>query len=247
VTCTCLYRLYGPADELLYVGISKSALLRLGQHLGEKPWADQVTRTTIDWYDTREAAAAAEVAAIVSERPLHNITHNSRRRPLERPQGWPAEAMPDMCHDHCVKQYDEDTVYFPHTWVEGRAQYICERGHEWTCGWGHSGSGTADLPSLELGDPFPETRTFSAPGRPPRRAVYLESMRQHARGLRPVVPGDERLTPAEVAEIRRILSTPGHVGRVLVCLHEQVKVHLDGTRKCRDCGDWIGHPDRSPA
>lgn len=244
---TCLYRLYGAADELLYVGISKSALLRLGQHLSEKLWADQVARSTIDWYDTREAAAAAEVAAIVSERPLYNITHNRGRQPVRLEQGWPAEDMPDLCHDYCVKQYGDSTAYFPHTWREGTAEYLCERGHAWTCGWGHRGSGSSDLPAVEVGDEFPQTRTFSAPGRGPilgREA--LEAMRQHDRGVRPVLPGDDRLTPAEVTEIRRILETRNHYGPVLICRHEQVKNHLDGSRKCRDCGEWIGHPTQRP-
>lgn len=77
---TALYRIWGNEGELLYVGISKSALSRLGQHLSEKPWADQISNVTIETYPTREQAAAAEVAAIKAEKPLHNVVHNGKDR-----------------------------------------------------------------------------------------------------------------------------------------------------------------------
>jgi predicted GIY-YIG superfamily endonuclease len=75
---TALYRIWGNDGQLLYVGISKSALSRLGQHLTEKPWAADIVNVTIETFPTRELAAAAEVAAIQSEKPLHNVTHNSK-------------------------------------------------------------------------------------------------------------------------------------------------------------------------
>jgi hypothetical protein len=73
---TALYRIWGNDGQLLYVGISKSALSRLGQHLTEKPWAEEISNVTIETFPTRELAAAAEVAAIKAERPLHNVVHN---------------------------------------------------------------------------------------------------------------------------------------------------------------------------
>lgn len=88
-----LYRLYGEDDELLYIGISLSALGRLSEHLAEKSWAAQVRRTTIETYPTRAAAAAAEVAAIKSEWPTYNVQHNGRRTP-EKPV-WVFDEAPD--------------------------------------------------------------------------------------------------------------------------------------------------------
>ena len=73
---TALYRMWGNDGQLLYVGISKSALGRLGQHLTEKSWAADIVNVTIETFPTREQAAAAEVAAIKTEKPLHNVTHN---------------------------------------------------------------------------------------------------------------------------------------------------------------------------
>lgn len=74
---TCyLYRLFDADDALLYIGISRSALGRLGEHLGEKTWAGEVVRTTIHPFGSRDEAAAAERAAIQSERPRYNIQHN---------------------------------------------------------------------------------------------------------------------------------------------------------------------------
>lgn len=159
-----LYRLYGDHDVLLYVGISVSALGRLGEHLTEKSWAVDVRRTTIEAYDDRAAAAAAEVAAIKAERPLHNVVHNTRRVPTQQGRNvdgdrgrrlvaneWfgpapTAESMPDMCHDYCVKEAwqrgeHDDHIYLPYKWVKGRAFYVCRAGHRWTCGWGHQASG----------------------------------------------------------------------------------------------------------
>lgn len=158
-----LYRLYGERDTLLYVGISVSALGRLGEHLTEKSWATEVRRTTIDPFPSRTEAAAAEVAAIRAERPLYNIQHNGKRRRTPRAGGekvtdaWfgaqpVAESMPDMCHDYCLKvgydEFDDGSrapvawvVYYPHRWTDGLAHYTCDAGHSWTCTWGHHSSG----------------------------------------------------------------------------------------------------------
>lgn len=75
---TALYRIWGNDDQLLYVGISKSALGRLGQHLTEKSWAADIANVTIETFATRELAAAAEVAAIKTEHPVHNVVHNQK-------------------------------------------------------------------------------------------------------------------------------------------------------------------------
>ena len=76
---TTLYRFFDADDQLLYVGIAGNPGRRFHQHANGpdgKPWWGQVTRSTMEHFATREAAAAAEVAAIVAERPLHNVVHN---------------------------------------------------------------------------------------------------------------------------------------------------------------------------
>ena len=72
---THLYRLWNSSDDLLYVGISKSALTRLGQHQRSQPWADEICRITIERFDTRGQAETAEVEAIAAERPKYNVRH----------------------------------------------------------------------------------------------------------------------------------------------------------------------------
>jgi prophage regulatory protein len=73
---TDLYRAYSSDDTLLYVGISYDAISRLRQHGKAADWVEQVHRVTIERFETRERALAAERFAIQTERPLHNIIHN---------------------------------------------------------------------------------------------------------------------------------------------------------------------------
>lgn len=87
---TTLYRLYDSDDNLLYVGIAGNPGRRFEQHHDEKPWWSEVARTDLQHYDERAAALIAEQAAIVAEKPLHNVVHNRgyRRRspePAHRP------------------------------------------------------------------------------------------------------------------------------------------------------------------
>jgi len=76
---TELYRHFDADGQLLYVGISLSAVVRLCAHMNCSPWADQIAMLTIERHPTREAAMAAERAAVKEERPLHNITHAERK------------------------------------------------------------------------------------------------------------------------------------------------------------------------
>lgn len=76
---TTLYRYFGAEHELLYVGISKHPLHRLGEHRVDKAWWLKIESVSLTHYSTRAEALAAEQAAIVAERPLHNIVHNGPR------------------------------------------------------------------------------------------------------------------------------------------------------------------------
>jgi len=72
---TSLYRHYDKAGNLLYIGISLSAVQRLGQHAEHSHWFALISKVTIEHFENRESALAAERAAIIEERPLHNIHH----------------------------------------------------------------------------------------------------------------------------------------------------------------------------
>ena len=78
---TTLYRLYAADGQLLYVGIADDPLSRLKQHRKDKPWWGFVANTAFQAFETREAALNAEAKAIRSERPSHNVIHNSPAKP----------------------------------------------------------------------------------------------------------------------------------------------------------------------
>ena len=143
---TALYRLYDAEGELLYVGISLSAIQRLSDHMKGKLWAEDIARVDVAWYDSRTDALAAEAKAIRAEWPRHNVQHN-KRTPVE--EEWfgrvvDARSMPDQCHDFCLfLDPDDGTIYFPYFWIDGVASYECKNGHSWTCTWGHRQSGEA--------------------------------------------------------------------------------------------------------
>lgn len=73
-----LYRLYNEDDQLLYIGISYSAIKRFAEHKDDKLWAKDVARIAIEQLGeiTRPEAESIERDAIRSERPKHNKVHN---------------------------------------------------------------------------------------------------------------------------------------------------------------------------
>ena len=82
VTRPCsLYRHFSATDELLYVGISLSAVARLGQHERHSGWFGSIASVKVEHFDTREEALAAEKAAIQGEDPLHNKHHKQPTAP----------------------------------------------------------------------------------------------------------------------------------------------------------------------
>lgn len=95
-----LYRVYDAADALLYVGITNDPAERFGAHAALKPWWHEAVRISLEHYDTREKCARAELAAIRSEHPRHNIVGAvrlqavTREEALEhffRARGWVAD------------------------------------------------------------------------------------------------------------------------------------------------------------
>ncbi|HUY48045.1 MAG TPA: hypothetical protein VMV92_20350 [Streptosporangiaceae bacterium] len=70
---TALYRLRGDAGELLYVGVSLAPEFRFYDHARLKDWWPEVSEKSIEWFDTRDEALAAERAAIAAEKPKYNI------------------------------------------------------------------------------------------------------------------------------------------------------------------------------
>ena len=111
---TTLYRIYDSDDKLLYVGITCRPIERLKEHRREKEgWPDYV-RVDLEIFPDREAALAAEEAAIAAENPEWNLVvgpgRPTRRHPTRRPTAYPAPAPTqprDVEHDEDIDVDDD--------------------------------------------------------------------------------------------------------------------------------------------
>lgn len=72
---TAVYRCYDAAGTLLYIGSSNNPKFRYSEHARNvlKPWWPQVVRKDETWYDNRAAAQTAEIEAVKTEAPVHNV------------------------------------------------------------------------------------------------------------------------------------------------------------------------------
>jgi len=68
-----LYRFFDADGALLYVGITANLGDRFRAHRAQQPWWPSVASRTVELHEDRWAAAAAEIHAIRTERPAHNI------------------------------------------------------------------------------------------------------------------------------------------------------------------------------
>ncbi len=98
---TALYRHWDIDGNLLYVGISLSAVHRLSQHKRASHWHDDIANMTIEWFDTRRAALEAERDAIRMERPRYNKTYNAANDNQPEPisvtvDGWTVYVVRNM-------------------------------------------------------------------------------------------------------------------------------------------------------
>lgn len=75
---TQLYRHFNKDDKLLYVGISLCAVHRLVTHRTESEWFEEITKITIESFNSSEDALKAEYEAIQKEFPIYNRKGNYR-------------------------------------------------------------------------------------------------------------------------------------------------------------------------
>jgi excisionase family DNA binding protein len=78
-----LYRHFDAEGNLLYVGVSLSAMNRLAQHKDASVWFPRIATVKIKPFPSREKALAAEREAITAEKPLHNVVHARRQKDVE--------------------------------------------------------------------------------------------------------------------------------------------------------------------
>jgi len=69
---TAVYRHYNADGELLYVGMSANPTRRLSEHNSRSGRRNEVARVDIDWFDSKEAAAAVEAQAVRELKPRDN-------------------------------------------------------------------------------------------------------------------------------------------------------------------------------
>lgn len=117
VACA-LYRHFDADGQLLYVGITSDLQSRTSHHKATSAWFDKVARTTTVCFDTREAALAAEAAAITKEKPLHNRDHAYRGEVgtvAEIISRWPTRR--DL-HADCKAVKPDVDLYAIHRWYQ---------------------------------------------------------------------------------------------------------------------------------
>lgn len=94
---TALYRLYGDAENLLYVGITNNPQTRWKQHAERKPWWGAVVVREVEWFSSRAGAERAEAQLISECRPIHNDA-----------PGMPPRTPPDLTRKKIQKGWEPD-------------------------------------------------------------------------------------------------------------------------------------------
>lgn len=72
---TAVYHIRGEGDVLIYIGITNGIPFRWNGHQAVQPWWGEVRSITVEWYDSRPEAEAAEKSAILAEQPKYNVTY----------------------------------------------------------------------------------------------------------------------------------------------------------------------------
>jgi excisionase family DNA binding protein len=90
---TALYRHFDAKNNLLYVGISLSAVARLSQHSTLSAWFDDIARVDVVWFDTREKALEEERRAVAQEKPIYNKRLQTVIKDLPQQRDEPRKAI----------------------------------------------------------------------------------------------------------------------------------------------------------
>ena len=85
---TTLYRSFDEHGALLYVGISHSAMQRLGQHKAKSIWHKQCVHVELEHFDSRKEALEAEDNAIKAESPMFNIQGKVNQKSNNHNPNW---------------------------------------------------------------------------------------------------------------------------------------------------------------
>lgn len=115
---TDLYRFYDADGTLLYIGISKSAIARMAQHADDKSWWHDVARMEVERIaGQRRNAEQAERHAIATEKPKHNIVHNT---------GSPRPVKPTPKNRWTCMHCHNGAHYFQYHYPTGELSVVCD-------------------------------------------------------------------------------------------------------------------------
>lgn len=101
---TALYRHFDSDGNLLYVWITFQIIARTSSHSRHARWYERVSNIKVEWFDTREEAAQAEMIAILDEAPEFNIC-----RPLTY-QEWSKRRIAIFCLRHQGKNAEAERM-----------------------------------------------------------------------------------------------------------------------------------------
>jgi hypothetical protein len=127
---TLLYRLFDGDGVLLYIGISDNLKQPMSMHAAEKPWWPRVANMTVEIWPSREAADAAETAAIRDEQPLFNkakvrVAPEPRAKAVRKPKvvREPVRWNVDLTDPHSiVEMFGLRHVRLPAEFTDDRAR-----------------------------------------------------------------------------------------------------------------------------
>lgn len=103
---TAVYRLYDADDRLLYVGITTNPQRRWWQHARDKHWWPEVTRKTVEWFETRKSAERIEKIEVEEEEPVYNRVYNGPERRTElRNEDIRRSSIPEVRERHPLDGY----------------------------------------------------------------------------------------------------------------------------------------------
>lgn len=87
---TALYRYLDTEGQPLYIGITSNVKERKKSH-AQSRWDREASSFTVEWFDSTQAALAAELSAIKTEKPAYNRAHNFGDITLDKVD-WPSLA-----------------------------------------------------------------------------------------------------------------------------------------------------------
>lgn len=105
---TALYRLFNADGQLLYVGIAYDPKSRWYSHVNTSPWWPNVARKEVEWFEHRNAAVTAEMIAVRTEKPIHNVVWADDPKPHPKA---PTRKRPAMSEEMKAKLAHAAHVY----------------------------------------------------------------------------------------------------------------------------------------